>query len=163
MQARRPKFRSPAPTKKPGKVACSSNPGAGEVATGGCLGACCPACLARSMRTRFVGRLFMKSKVKRLKGMPDIDLWLLPTHTEMGQKGREGKGVKGGEGEGRSDWLMILSRSPAAIIARLGLLVFFPPRVFVVPSPACVCSLSVDICVLPLLIIVCLLQPSSSI
>lgn len=105
----------------------------------------------------------MKNKVKRLKRIPDVDIWLLPTHTDMGQKRRKGEGVRGGEGEGRSDCLMTLSRSPAAIIARLGLLMFFPLRMSVVPSPACMCSLSLDTCVLPLLVLVCLLQPSSSI
>lgn len=44
----------------------------------------------------------MKNKVKRLKRIPDVDIWLLPTHTDMGQKRREGKGERGGEGEGRS-------------------------------------------------------------
>lgn len=44
----------------------------------------------------------MKNKVKRLKRIPDVDIWLLLTHTDMGQKRREGKGERGGEGEGRS-------------------------------------------------------------
>lgn len=71
----------------------------------------------------------------------------LPTEDAQWFCKKEGRGA---EGEGRSDRLMTLSRSPAAIIARL--LVLFPPRASVSPSPAFMCSLSLDICVLPLLV-----------